>query len=105
MLAGSRATRVTTSADAERARLLCLQRSNAMARFDAGSSDVTGETLKDAILEEVDAQARIVTDDYLAYRGIGSEYAGGHESVCHSTREYVRGDVHTNTAESSFALL
>src|SRR5579863_180465 len=68
-------------------------------------ADVTGETLKDAIREEVDAQARIVTDDYLAYRGIGSEYAGGHESVCHSTREYVRGDVHTNTAESSFALL
>jgi len=68
-------------------------------------ADVTGETLQDAIREVVDPQARLITDDYQAYRGIGPEYAGGHETVCHSTREYVRGDVHTNTAESSFALI
>jgi transposase-like protein len=68
-------------------------------------ADVTGETLKDAIREEVDPQARLITDDYPAYEGIGSEYAGGHESVRHSTREYARGDVHVNTAESSFALV
>jgi transposase-like protein len=68
-------------------------------------ADVTGETLKNAIREEVDTRARIVTDENSAYRGIGLEYAGGHESVCHSTREYARGDVHTNTAESSFALV
>jgi transposase-like protein len=68
-------------------------------------ADVTGETLKAAIREEVDIRSRIVTDENSAYRGIGLEYAGGHESVCHSTREYARGDVHTNTAESSFALV
>jgi len=68
-------------------------------------ADVTGETLKDAIREEVDGQARIITDDCYAYQGIGSEFAGGHDSVRHSTKEYVRGDVHTNTAESSFALV
>jgi transposase-like protein len=67
--------------------------------------DVTGKTLKTAIREIVDKQARLITDDYSAYEGIGKEYAGGHESVCHSTREYVRGDIHTNTAESSFALV
>jgi transposase-like protein len=68
-------------------------------------ADVTGETLKEAIRDEVDIQARLITDDFWAYKGIGSEYAGGHDSVCHSTREYARGDVHTNTAESSFALV
>jgi transposase-like protein len=68
-------------------------------------ANITSETLKDAIREEVDIKARIITDDYPAYKGIGPEYAGGHETVCHSTREYVRGDVHTNTAESSFALV
>ncbi|MGA3079889.1 MAG: IS1595 family transposase [Terracidiphilus sp.] len=68
-------------------------------------ADVTGETLKAAIREEVDSHARIVTDENSAYRGIGLEYAGGHESVCRSAREYARGDVHTNTAESSFALV
>ena len=68
-------------------------------------ANVTGETLKAAIREEVDTEARIITDENFAYRGIGLEYAGGHESVCHSTREYARGDIHTNTAESSFALV
>lgn len=67
-------------------------------------ADVTGETLKGAIREEVDRQARIITDEHLGYRGIGPEYAG-HDTVCHGTREYVRGDVHTNTAESSHALV
>jgi transposase-like protein len=68
-------------------------------------ADVTGKTLKEAIRQEVDIQARLITDDFWAYKGIGSEYAGGHDSVCHTTREYVRGDIHTNTAESSFALV
>jgi len=68
-------------------------------------ANVNGRTLKTAIRETVSPTARIITDDYLAYRGIGAEYAGGHDSVCHSTREYVRGDIHTNTVESSFALM
>jgi transposase-like protein len=68
-------------------------------------ADVTGETLKAAIREEVDPRSRIVTDENSAYRGIGLEYSGGHESVCHGAKEYARGDVHTNTAESSFALV
>ena len=68
-------------------------------------ADVTGKTLKAAIREVVHPQARLITDDFNVYQGIGTEYAGGHESVCHSTKEYVRGDVHTNTAESSFAIM
>ena len=68
-------------------------------------ADVTGETLKAAIREGVDSTARIITDELSSYNGIGSEYAGGHETVNHGTREYARGDVYTNTAESSFALV
>lgn len=68
-------------------------------------ADVTGQTLKQAIREEVDRSARIVTDELSSYRGIGSEFAGGHATVSHGTREYARGDVHTNTAESSHAFL
>ncbi len=68
-------------------------------------ADVSGKTLKGAIREMVSEQSRIVTDDFLPYQGIGKEFAGGHHTVAHSTREYVRGDIHTNTAESSFALL
>jgi hypothetical protein len=68
-------------------------------------TNVMGKTLKAAIRKVIDPKDRLITDDYAAYDGIGSEYAGGHESVCHSTREYVRGDIHTNTAQSSFALM
>ena len=68
-------------------------------------ADVCGKTLKGAIREMVDKQARIFTDDLPSYIGIGADFAGGHHTVAHSTKEYVRGDIHTNTAESSFALL
>ena len=68
-------------------------------------ADVSGKTLKGAIREMVDQNARIMTDDFVSYNGIGKEFAGGHHAVAHSTNEYVRGDIHTNTAESSFALL
>jgi transposase-like protein len=68
-------------------------------------ADVTGATLKGAIREEVDRRSRIVTDEFLGYSGLGKEYAGGHETVRHSTKEYARDDIHTNTAESSHALV
>ena len=68
-------------------------------------ADVTGKTLKAAIRKVVDPRARIISDENTAYKGIGKEFDGGHESVCHSAKEYARGDVHTNTAESSFALV
>jgi transposase-like protein len=68
-------------------------------------ANISGQTLKQAIREEVSNQARIITDDFIAYRSIGSEYAGGHERICHSTHEYARSDIHTNTVESSFALV
>jgi transposase-like protein len=68
-------------------------------------ADVRAETLKAAIAEVVDKGARIMTDDFQAYNGLEPRYEGGHAVVRHSDNEYVRGDVHTNTAESSFALL
>lgn len=67
--------------------------------------NVTAETLRSAIREVVDYQSTIMTDENAAYRGIGVEYAGGHQVVCHSAREYVRGDAHTNTAEGVFSLI
>lgn len=49
-----------------------------------------------------DAEA-IYTDDWPAYEGIGDEDTR-HETVNHSADEWVRGDVHTNTAESVWSL-
>ena len=66
---------------------------------------VDGATLKGAIRENVDRSSRIMTDEWSSYRGIGTEFKGGHEIVTHSAGEYARGDAHVNTAESYFALL
>lgn len=66
---------------------------------------VNSKTLKGAIREHVAPSARIVTDEWNGYRGIGSAFAGGHETVKHAAREYVRGDVYTNTVEGFFSLL
>ncbi len=66
---------------------------------------VSAKALKGAIREHVRRDARIITDDLSSYKGLGGEFAGGHESVKHSEGEYVRGDAHVNNAESFFALL
>jgi transposase-like protein len=67
-------------------------------------ADVTGKTLKDEIRKVVDPRARIMSDEHSAYRGLDKEFAS-HEHVAHGRREYARGEVNTNTAESSFALV
>jgi len=66
---------------------------------------VSAKALKSAIRENVRKDARIMTDEFPSYRGLGREFTGGHETVNHGERQYVRGDVHVNSAESFFALL
>jgi len=67
-------------------------------------ANVTQETIEEAIREEVDRQAHLMSDEFSAYRKIGKEYAS-HQTVCHATKEYARGEVNVNTAESSHALI
>jgi len=67
--------------------------------------DRTRTTLHAFLDECVDEKARaIYTDEWEAYRGIETETTR-HETVNHSKEEWVRGDVHTNTAESVWSLL
>ena len=68
-------------------------------------ADVTAKTLRAAMREVIDPRSRIISDDYSAYRGISARFYGGHDVVKHGAGEYVRGDVYTNTAESSFAII
>jgi transposase-like protein len=67
-------------------------------------ADVTSATLRQALREEVDQRARVITDDFPSYTGLDVRFRK-HETICHSTKEYSRGDVSTNTVESSFALI
>lgn len=65
---------------------------------------VSAKALKGTIRENVKKSAAIMTDEFSSYRGLGREFKGGHETVNHGDKEYVRGYVHVNTAESFFAL-
>lgn len=66
---------------------------------------VDARTLHKAIKENVHKDSRILTDEWGGYRGIGKHFSGGHETVNHRSKEYARGDIYSNTAESYFALL
>jgi transposase-like protein len=66
-------------------------------------ANVTGATLKSVIRRRVDPSARIMTDAFKSYTGLADEYAA-HFTVNHLD-EYVRGEVHTNTAENFFSIL
>ncbi len=65
---------------------------------------VTAENLAEVLRDNVEAEARLMTDENNAYRAIGREFAS-HETVNHKYREYARGDVTTNTIEGYFGLL
>jgi hypothetical protein len=45
-----------------------------------------------------------MTDELVAYRKIGEEFAS-HQTVTHSKHEYVRDNITTNAAEGYFSLL
>ncbi len=66
---------------------------------------VNAKNLKEAIRENVHKSASIMTDELGSYRGIGTEFEGGHHVVTHSKGEYKRGDAGTNEVEAYFALL
>lgn len=61
--------------------------------------------LHEIVLNNVDLSSKIITDDYNPYKGLGKHYAGGHHTVNHSNKEYVRGDIHSNTIEGFFSIV
>ena len=65
---------------------------------------VTGENLKSVLRERVEPSTVIMTDDFPSYRGLGKEFAA-HCVINHSRKEYVKGNIHTNTIEGYFSLL
>lgn len=65
---------------------------------------VTGENLKSIIRQNVETSATIMTDDFMSYRGLEKEFAF-HHVINHGKKEYVRGDIYTNTLEGYFSIL
>jgi len=64
---------------------------------------VTAENLQRIVRDNVVVCSPVYTDDSMAYVRLAPKF--DHQSVKHSQREYVRGNVHTNTVESACSLL
>jgi transposase-like protein len=82
--------------------LSLVDRSGEKRSFHVTAVNVT--TLRPILKAQIDAKARLMTDEASVYKKIGVEFAS-HESVNHSAKEYARRDITTNTVESSFAIL
>ncbi len=66
--------------------------------------NVSPKTLRPILNAQIAKKARLMTDEAGVYKKIGKDFAS-HETVNHSADEFSRGDVTTNTVESSFSLL
>ena len=65
---------------------------------------VSRHTLRPILTREIDRASYLMTDEAGYYKRVGKEY-GGHGTVNHSIKEYVRGRFwHTNTVENYFLI-
>jgi transposase len=62
-----------------------------------------GEPLSRAVRTHVNPAAFMLTDDWIAYRPLRTEYAWA--TINHTAGIYVEGDIHTNTIEGFFGNL
>lgn len=60
-------------------------------------------TVGKIVADNIAHESRLHTDESKLYPEIGTIFAK-HETVKHSAKEYVRGDVHTNSAEGYFSI-
>ncbi len=66
--------------------------------------NVKSKTLQKLIKENVIDTSHVMTDEFKAYNGL-KKHVAKHSTVEHGRKEYVRGIVHVNFAESYFSLL
>jgi transposase-like protein len=66
-------------------------------------TDATMASLLPVIRDNIKYESTVITDELTAYNKLGDDFAK-HEAVNHSAKEYVRGDVTTNTVEGYFSI-
>jgi hypothetical protein len=62
-----------------------------------------GSLIQPIVLANLSREARLMTDEATMYRRIGREFAE-HSAVHHYNKEYVRGDITTNSIEGAFSI-
>ena len=83
----------------KRAIISLVERGSGVRSFHVGRADK--ETVAEIVNENVDKEARLMTDESRLYRGVD---VAEHNTIRHRKGQYVRGDVHTNTVEGYFSI-
>jgi transposase-like protein len=78
-----------------------VERGGTMRTFHVAVADKA--TVTKIVRENVAKETRLHTDESRLYTGSEAFFAS-HETVNHTAKEYVRGDVHTNSAEGFFSI-
>ena len=82
--------------------LIAIQRQGPV--FSVPIDTVNTDTISPIINGVADTSADLMTDKSYVFRPTGKQFAS-HQSVYHMAKEYARGNVHINTAESFSAML
>jgi transposase-like protein len=85
----------------KRAIVSLVERGGKVRSFHVGVADMA--TVTKIIEENVARGSRLHTDESRLYNDV-MHVVESHETVTHSKKEYVRGDVHTNSAEGFFSI-
>jgi transposase-like protein len=85
----------------KRAVVALVERGGRVRSFHPATAD--GDTVTAIVLDNIRRESRLHTDESRLYMFPGTEFKA-HETVTHSHKEYVRGDVHTNTVEGYFSI-
>lgn len=78
-----------------------VERGGRVRTFHVANADKT--SVATIVADNVARETKLYTDESKLYTDVGAEFAA-HETVKHSIKEYVRGDVHTNTVEGVFSI-
>jgi transposase-like protein len=78
-----------------------VERGGNVRTFHVASADKV--TVSKIVMDNIAKESRLHTDESRLYFGADEHFAS-HETVTHSAKEYVRGDVHTNSAEGYFSI-
>ncbi len=79
-----------------------IDRENGVAR-SIHTMDISRDEVAQIVRANVAREAILTTDESSLYRAVGREFAG-HDKVNHLAKEYVRGEVTTNTVEGFFSI-
>jgi transposase-like protein len=85
----------------KRAIVALVERGGNVRSFHVENADKA--TVSRIVTENVARETRLHTDESRLYVG-ADQYFASHETVKHTAKEYVRGDIHTNSAEGFFSI-